>query len=207
MARGVNSAIVDFLKRPVADVLGEPGDESVESAKDTMSGWALSLARDEQTRQFLLEKLRGTLSAAHTRTWGDLFRHLPSDRLADALVGAARSERARSGYRSAARQVVDAVMTRPVGRVADHLPPDATVRIRDAIAPPLWQWLQDQVPGVAQKIDVAGRIEEKILNYPTAKVEELIRGVTEKELKLIVRLGYVLGGFIGLASALIGFLF
>jgi uncharacterized membrane protein YheB (UPF0754 family) len=37
-------------------------------------------------------------------------------------------------------------------------------------------------------------------------VEDLIRGVTERELRLIVRLGYVLGAVIGLISAGIGIL-
>jgi len=207
MARGVNSAIVEFLERPVAEVVGEPGDEAVESAKETMSGWALSIARDAQTRQFLLEKLRAALDAAEHRTWGDLFRRLPPDRLADALIAAARSERARNGYRGAARQVVDFIFERPIGRLADHLPADAPQRVERALAKPFWAWLQEQVPIVAQKVDVAGRIETKILEFPTAQVEALIRGVTERELKLIVKLGYVLGAMIGLVSAAIGLAF
>lgn len=207
MARGVNNAIVDYLGRPVVDVIGAPGDESIESAKQTMAGWVLSLARDTHTRSFLLEKLRATLGAAVNRTWGDLFRHLPPDKVADALVAAARSDRARSGYQSAARQIVDAILNRRVGRIAQHLPPDAPGRIQRALAPPLWDWLQDQVPIIAERVDVAGRIQNKILEFPTAQVESLIRGVTERELKLIVRLGYVLGAFIGLASATIGLVF
>jgi len=61
MARGVNNAIVDFLEKPVVSVLGGPSDPSVEEAKATISGWGLSLARDPQTRSFLVEKLRATL--------------------------------------------------------------------------------------------------------------------------------------------------
>ena len=45
--------------------------------------------------------------------------------------------------------------------------------------------------------NVAGRVEEKVLNFPTAKMEELVRRVTDREMKLIVRLGYVLGAFVG----------
>ena len=44
---------------------------------------------------------------------------------------------------------------------------------------------------------VAERVEEKIRDYPLAQLENLVRSVTEQELKLIVRLGYVLGGIIG----------
>lgn len=201
MARGVNSAIVDFLEKEVVSVLGAPGEEAVEQAKETMSAWVLNLARDPQTRAFLVEKLRASLTSAEQRTWGDLFRHLPPDRIADAIVAAARSERARSFYRDSAARAVDLILERQIGRLADHLPPDAARRIETAIAPPLWRWIQDQVPSIVQRIDIAKKVEQKILDFPTARVEEIVKGVTERELRLIVRLGYVLGAFIGLVSA------
>ena len=68
---------------------------------------------------------------------------------------------------------------------------------------PVWEWLQTQVPAVIEKIDIAGRVEQKVLEFPPAKMEELVRKVTHKELRIIVRLGYLLGGFIGLALVLL----
>jgi uncharacterized membrane protein YheB (UPF0754 family) len=201
MARGVNNAIVDFLGKPVVSVLGSPGDSPVEEAKGTLHNWALSLARNESTRTFLIERLRSTLIAAERRTWDDVFRHLPPEKAADAIVAAARSERARELYFDAATGLIDIILERPIGRLGDHLPPDAAERVERAIVPPFWSWLQEQVPGVAQRVDIAGRVERKILEFPTAQVEALVKGVTEKELKLIVRLGYVLGALIGLLSA------
>lgn len=205
MARKVNDAVVDFLRRPVDSVLGAPGDPSVEQVKGTVRGWVLSLARDPQTPAFLVEKLQATLHAAERRTWGDLFRHLPPDRIADALVAAARSERARGLYREAASRLVVRILEKPIGRVADHLPPDAPARLERALADPIWAWIQDQVPDVARRIDVARQVEQKILEFPMARVEELIRSVTERELQVIVRLGYLLGGVIGVISATFGF--
>jgi uncharacterized membrane protein YheB (UPF0754 family) len=201
MARGVNDAIVDLLRRPVDSVLGKPGDPNVIEARETITGWLLALARDRQTRTFLLEKLQTTLRAAERRTWGDLFRHLPPETIADTLVAALRHERAAAIYRDAAGQLVTRLLERPIGRIADHLPPDAATRIERAIADPLWGWLQGQVPEIAHKLDVAAQVERKILDFPMERVEELIRGVTERELHLIVRLGYVLGAVIGVISA------
>mgnify|MGYP006174225923 CR=1 FL=1 len=40
--------------------------------------------------------------------------------------------------------------------------------------------------------------------FPIAQLEAIIKGVTERELRLIVRLGYVLGAAIGMISAGIG---
>ena len=197
MAKGVNEAVVDFLRRPAVSVLGSPGDESVENAKDTIVGWILRAAREEQTRAFLVDKLRAALGIAEHRTWGDLFRRLPPERLAELLVGAARSEEAGRIYREAFERLGEAILDRRIGRPADFLGEAAPARIEAALAEPVWGWLQGQVPDLAQRIDIAGKVEQKILDYPTPKLEELIRAVTQKELRLIVRLGYVLGAVVG----------
>jgi uncharacterized membrane protein YheB (UPF0754 family) len=201
MARGVNDAVVDLLRRPVDSVLGQPGDPNVEQAKSTISGWILSLVRDRQTRTFLGEKLQAMLRAAERRTWGDLFRHLPPEKIADTLVRAARSQRASTLYQEAAAHLVTRIVERPIGRIADHLPDDAATRIEAAIADPIWRWIQGLAPEIARRIDVAAQVERKILEFPMERVEELIRSVTERELHLIVRLGYLLGGVIGAISA------
>lgn len=201
MARGVNDAIVDFLRRPVIAVLGAPDDESVLEARGTVEGWVLQLARDPQTRGFLVEKLRATFASAERRTWGDILRHVPTERVADVIVSAARSERAAQIYGDAVERLVDALLARRIGRLSDRLGPGVPARIERALAAPIWDWVQRQVPAVAQRIDIAAKVEMKILEFPTKQVEDLIRGVTEKELQLIVRLGWVLGAMIGLGSA------
>jgi uncharacterized membrane protein YheB (UPF0754 family) len=197
MARSVNHAIVDFLRRPVVSVLGRPEDESVVQAKETAVSMVLTVARAPQTRDFLIDKLRSTLGAAEDRTWGDLMGGLSPDRLADLLVSAARSAEASRAYRQVADRGIRLVLERPIGRPADLLGPGAVGRMRDAGREPLWHWLQEQVPALARRVDVAGKVERKILDYPMARVEELVRSVTERELRLIIYLGYVLGAIIG----------
>ena len=84
------------------------------------------------------------------------------------------------------------------GIPARWFPEDGPQRIEAALGDPIWDWLQTQVPAVVERIDVARRVEEKVLHFPTARMEEIVRKVTDRELRLIVRLGYVLGAFIGL---------
>ena len=199
MARSVNDAIVDFLRRPVVEVLGRPGDESVEQVKETVTGWILGVARDPGTGAFLVEKLQSTLGAAEERTWGELLGRLSSDSMADALVAAARSPEARRLFAEVADRGVEIVLERPIGRPADLVGEDTAQRIRETVDEPLWGWLQEQIPTVAQRVDIAGRVEQKILDYPMPKVEELVRSVTQRELQLIIYLGYVLGAVIGIS--------
>jgi uncharacterized membrane protein YheB (UPF0754 family) len=40
-------------------------------------------------------------------------------------------------------------------------------------------------------------VEQKVLGFSVQRMEEIIRGVTERELRLIVQLGYVLGALVG----------
>ena len=39
-------------------------------------------------------------------------------------------------------------------------------------------------------------VERKVLAFSQDRIEELIRGVIDRELRLIIRTGYVLGGLI-----------
>jgi len=53
---------------------------------------------------------------------------------------------------------------------------------------------------VAQ-FNVQEMVEQKVLGFSTQRMEEIIRHVTQRELTLIVQLGYVLGAFVGLVAA------
>lgn len=199
MARGVNQAIVDFLRRPVAEVLGQPDDPNLVEARETLTTWIVNMARDPGTHDFLVEKLHAGLEKAGAKTWGEVLRGMPPERIAELLVTAARTETARSVAETGAQRLITRIFERPIGTPARWLPSDGSQRIEAALGDPIWEWLQTQVPAVVERIDVARRVEEKVLHYPTPKMEELVRKVTDRELKLIVRLGYVLGALVGVA--------
>lgn len=203
MARGVNQAIVDFLRRPVREVLGEPDDPNLVEARQTLAGWVVGMARDPATHEFLVEKLHAGLEKAGAKTWGELLSSVPTERIAELLVTAARTETARSVAGTGARRLATRVMERPIGTPARWLPEDGPERIEAALSDPIWAWLQTQVPAVVERIDVARRVEEKVLHFPTPRMEDLVRKVTDRELKLIVRLGYVLGAVIGVGLVLV----
>ena len=75
------------------------------------------------------------------------------------------------------------------------------------VSPALWDWIQSQVPTLVQRIDIEGMVERKVLGFSTARIEEIIRSVTQKELELIVNLGYVLGAMIGVVTFGVSLLF
>lgn len=203
MARGVNEAVVDFLRRPVASVLGEPDDPSVLDARATLGGWVVGMARDPSTRAFLVEKLRSGLEKAGARTWDQVLERVPKEHLVGWAVEAARSDGAARLAREGGERLVSGLLDRPIGRPASWLPEGAPGRLEGSLGDPIWVWLQTQVPHVVERIDVARRVEEKVLQFPMPRMEEIVRRVTDRELKLIVRLGYLLGAIIGTALVVV----
>jgi uncharacterized membrane protein YheB (UPF0754 family) len=155
------------------------------------------MARDPATREFVVEKLHAGFEKAGARTWGEVLARVPMERVTELLVTAARTETARTVVETSAQRLVSKALERPIGTPARWFPSDGPERIEAALSDPIWEWLQTQVPAVVERIDVARRVEEKVLHFPTARMEEIVRKVTDRELRLIVRLGYLLGGIIG----------
>lgn len=198
MAKGINDAVSDLLERPVTDILGNAADPTVIETRDTVVAWVTGLAQDPETRAFLVETLNKGLDRAADHTWGDLFERVPPEKLAAWLVVAARSQVAAQIYRDGAGRIASAAFDRPIGRPGRFLPDGAPIKIQKAIGDPLWLWLQGQIPAVVERVEIARRVEEKVMEFPMDKMEELVRKVTDRELRTIIRLGYALGAFIGL---------
>ena len=113
---------------------------------------------------------------------------------------AARSERARSMAVEAVRGAGVALLDRPLGRLGRWLPDDAPRRLVATAAPAVWDQIIERLPALLETVDIPAMVERKVLGFSTQRVEDLVRGVTQRELNLIVQLGYVLGGAIGAAQ-------
>lgn len=196
-ARGISDAIGDLLDRPVTDVFGEPDDPGVGDTIETLASWLVAVARDPSTRDFLAEKLETGLARASGRTWGELLQEVSPERVSAWLVAALRTEVAANVCRDGVRRLAASALDRPIGRPARLLPSGAADSIRQAASDPLWRGIQVQIPSVVARLDVARRVEEKVLEFPVERMEELVRRVTDRELRMIVVLGYALGAFIG----------
>lgn len=113
---------------------------------------------------------------------------------------AARSERARTMAVEAVRDAGVALLDRPLGRLGRWLPDDAPRRLVATAAPAVWDQIIEKLPALLETVDIPAMVERKVLGFSTQRVEDLVRGVTQRELNLIVQLGYVLGGAIGAAQ-------
>ncbi len=191
------------VRRPVTQVIGAPDDPGVRRGRETLTDWLAGVARDPSSRAYIVEKLEQGVGRIARGTWNDLLRSVPRERMVPAVTALARSEAASRVYRDAIRRALRSLLDRRVGRPGDWLSVEARNRVEGAISEPLWRWLQGQVPKVVRTLNVGRRVEEKVRGYPVERMEELVKRVTERELRLIVRLGYFLGAVIGVTLVLL----
>ena len=197
VAGSIGATLEELLDQPVTDLFGSPSDGAVADALEAVTGWLVEVVRDPSAQEFVRGRVQAAVRRASDQSWGELLEGLPPERAAEWVVAAARSELVGDACRRASRQLVTNLLERPVGRPARWLPAGGTAAIRDAVSEPLWDWLQAQVPAVVGRMDIAGRVEEKVRDFPVEKMERMVRRVTERELRFIVYLGYGLGALVG----------
>ena len=197
----VHEAITSYLGKPLADIIGPPESERARAVMDTVGDGLVRVLRADETRHLLVEKLDQALARAEQKTWGDLLAPLDDETLTGWIVTAARSPRSRELMEDGARTAIRQALDRPIGRPGRWLPPDSATRLGGAFAPAIWGLVESQLPALIQRLDVQAMVERKVLAFSFELLEELIRGVINRELRLIIFIGYVLGGLI----AVIGF--
>lgn len=197
VAKSINDAVVNFLRRPLAEHAERLGPERLTGITDTAARHIVSALRDPTTRGYAVDRLDQALQAAEQRTWGDLLSRLPPERAAGWLADAARSPQVTGWVRDGIASALHRLLDRPIGRPAALLPDGATDRLAQRLSPVLWQWIQHQVPELVARVDVQTMVEQKILSFSLERMEQIVRATTQRELDLIVRLGYVLGALVG----------
>lgn len=194
-------AVVDEIERQLIDA--GPG------AAEVYARYVASAAFETQVRAFIeksgsevtvgeggtavtVEKKPGIAARASGLASG-----LVNDVIVKWALRAARSERARAMAAEAVSGGVVSLLDRPIGRLSRWVPRDATQRMVEAAAPAVWEQIVEKLPALLDTVDIPAMVERKVLGFSTQRVEEIVRGVTQRELTLIVQLGYVLGGVIG----------
>jgi uncharacterized membrane protein YheB (UPF0754 family) len=179
MAGAVNDAVVRFLRTPLAERLWALGPERLDGLERAAADYIVAALRAPGTQAWAVRRAREAIALGRR---------------------ALAAEPGRQRVAEAARAAVAALLDQPLGRPADLLPPDSEARLRTLLTDPLWHWVQRQVPVIVSRLSVEELVEQKLLGFSTARMEELIRAVTQRELTLIVRLGYLLGAIVGLAA-------
>jgi uncharacterized membrane protein YheB (UPF0754 family) len=194
ISTSVQAAVVSFLRQPPAMIVRDA--ERAAALERAAGDYLLRVLRAEGTRRFLVEATSRLLGTVEARTWGELLAAVDDDTITDWLLLAATSPRAETLVRGATRAAAERLLDRPIGRLGRWVPPDTVPRLARLLSPAIWSWIEAQIPALVERLHVQDMVERKILAFDQDRMEELIRGVIQRELKLIVRTGYALGGLI-----------
>jgi uncharacterized membrane protein YheB (UPF0754 family) len=197
---------VNFLRLSPAERLRRFTPERKQALADNLADWLVRVARDPATREAVARAVDRLLQAAEGRTWGDVLGVVPPDRLARFAGEALAGDAGRRRVEESVAQVATALLARPIGRPSAWLGGETTAALREALSAAAWTWLQEQIPRVVEQIRVPEMVEQKVLGFSTQRMEEIVRTVTQRELDLIVRLGYLLGGLVGVIAFLVNVL-
>ena len=207
----IGAAIADgvrtYLRVPLGERIAKLTSERREALADSLTDGLLRTLRDVETRQALGRGVDQALDAAGRQTWGDLVGALPPAAVAEAVASALASETGAARIEDALATIAERLLMRPIGRPAEWLEEETVARLRRGLSDAAWDWVHRQIPLVVDQLRVEEMVEEKVLGFSTTRMEEIVRNVTQKELDLIVNLGYWLGGLVGVVAFLVGLAF
>jgi uncharacterized membrane-anchored protein YjiN (DUF445 family) len=120
------------------------------------------------------------------------------------VVGLLEEPEVREEISKAIHDAILAYLQKPIsdilGDVEARKDPNAPARLAAAAAPVIWDWIDEQIPELVKKLDVRSMVERKVMAFSVERVEEILLMVIEKELRMIIIAGYVLGALVGAAS-------
>jgi hypothetical protein len=196
----VRDGLHQLLREPLGSRLRRLAPERREALEHTLGDWLVRAARSDATRGALREGVSRLLDAASEVTWDRLLGALPAPQTAVLLGQAIRGERGRAWIADTVASGATRLLDQPIGRPASWLGLDASANLGDAVSRQAWNWVQGQIPAVVGRLHVPEMVEQKILGFPTPVMEDIIKRVIERELHLIVQLGWLLGAFVGVLS-------
>lgn len=198
VARSVNDAVVKFLRKPLAEHMTSLGPERVQGIKGTVREHILAALTDAATRTYAIEKVDDAMrEAAQGRTVGDILTRIPTRDIVAWSASAIDTPRVRGWIAEGSGAALAALMDRPIGRPADRLPEGSIDRIARALSPAIWQWIQQHIPRIVEQLDIQQMVEAKVLGFSLERIEQIVRNTTQRELDLIIKLGYALGAVVG----------
>ncbi len=200
VTKAVRDGVESLLRKPLREIVGAPDAARVHSLADGLSKGALTLLRADSTQRFVAGRIESALDGVAHRRIDDLLSGVTDETIAGWVLEAMRGDATQQFVRDTATRVVQQALDAPIGRPARWLPAQASDRLASVLAPALWEWIVTSLPALVQKFDVPALIERKVNEFSTQRVEEIVRGVTQRELNLIIKFGFALGAVIGVGT-------
>jgi len=99
---------------------------------------------------------------------------------------------------------VDTLLNKPISEwFTDSMKESAAEKVAPFVVQLITEQLSNYVPVIVEKLQVVEMVQNQVDSFPIERIEEMVLGITKKELKMITFLGAYLGGLIGIIQGVI----
>lgn len=146
------------------------------------------------------EKIQRIIQSEIQKEYSNLLLKTPSDYITDAQVKTWTKESAEQvTERLNVQHYMNTPLTQLVPQLFEYLDREGIDRVLDFVQTNL----SDNIAVILDKIHIAELIKDRIDQFELSFVEKLVIEISNKELKLITLLGFLLGGIIGIFQGII----
>ena len=205
----IDTSIDSALQRPLPEVIGKINPDQLERLKDQITKAALSLLRgDEMTRQ-ISAYLTDTLAQFRPHSIDSIMRALHPESeaklksmLSKGLLSVVAREDTSKIINAMLATQIDNLLAAPIGRLSDNISEERLRAASEGLADTIIAAIREKLPEAIREFDVGGVVRQKIMNYPTEKLEALVLSVAKEHLRTIELFGALFGFFIGVLQAI-----
>lgn len=208
----VYQAMVDSIDKFLDKKISEfhMTDETRGDLRKKFSEWLTKLVKSETLHEQLVTLVNGTIENHREKTLREILPDFSdesvsrtSQKASGKIIEWLQGERVQEKITSYASNQADVWLDKPLGRLDRFIPEETMQRGQIFVSEQIIAWLIRETPIIVEKLDVTQVVADQIDKFSLPKIEELILGVTGRQLKAITWFGALLGFFLGFIQVFI----
>ncbi|HLE61596.1 MAG TPA: DUF445 family protein [Pyrinomonadaceae bacterium] len=205
----LNSTIDNAMARPLNQIAGQIEPEKLLMIKTQVANSILDLARSPELANSVSRYLTDALEQLRPQTLGAALQHLNPESIPGAKQFLTGSLLKLLSHEETARTInlimssqIERLLVAPIGKLGDHVSRNSLERASSALVERITTAARERLPAAISEFDVGGLVRNKVSDYPTEKLEELVLSVASHHLKTIELFGAIIGFVIGVGQAM-----
>ncbi len=204
----INNSIDNALARPLPEVIGNIAPEQLEMLKGQISKRILLLLQGDEMMNSISAYLTDTLEKLRPHSIDAILQTLHPESeeklkklFANGLIGILSRNETSQIINSVLSRQIEKFLAAPIGKLSDHISEEKVRNAGKSLTETIISAAKEKLPEAIKEFDIGGVVREKINNYPSEKLEELVLSVAKEHLRKIELFGALFGLIIGIVQA------
>ncbi len=205
----LNSTVDKVLAKPLNEIVGQLEREKLELIKEQITDRVLELVQSPALMKSVSAYLADALERLGPQTLSEVLHQANPESvprvksfLTKSLLGLLSHDDTARTINAILSSQIERLLIAPIGRLGDHLSENSVKRASTALVERITLAARERLPSAIAEFDVGGLVRQKVSDYPTEKLEELVLSVAKQHLKKIELFGAIIGFVIGVAQVI-----